>query len=167
MALIIEDGTGVVGANSYIDATEARAYATARGLSLPVADAEVEQLLIKAMDFIEAFRGEFQGLKTSADQSLQWPRTGAALDGYDLAVDSIPTVLKSAQAQLAADANLQDLMPVGAGKEVVMEKVDVVQVQYAETGDTNPQPIFTKAEALLKPLLKSGLFGGVLRSVRV
>lgn len=167
MALIIEDGTGVTGANSYIDVETARAYASARGLSLPVADAEVERLLIKAMDFIESFRGEFQGLKTSIDQALQWPRTGASLDGYDLATDAIPTVLASAQAQLAADANLQDLMPVGTGKEVLMERVDVVQVQYAETGDNNPQPIFTKAEALLKPLLKSGLFGGVLRSVRV
>lgn len=167
MALIIEDGTGVVGANSYIDAATARAYADARGLTLPAADAEVERLLVKAMDFIESFRGEFQGIKTSVDQALQWPRRGALLDGYPIDEDAIPTVLASAQAQLAADANLQDLMPIGTGKEVVMEKVDVVQVQYAETGDANPQPIFTKAEALLKPLLKSGLFGGVLRSVRV
>jgi hypothetical protein len=166
MVLVIEDGSGVAGANSYIDVTAARAYASARGLSLPAADADVEVLLIKAMDFIEAFRTEFQGLKTDAAQALQWPRTGATLDGYEVASDTIPTVLASAQAQLAADANLQELMPTGTGREVVMEKVDVISVQYTESGDTNPQPIFTKAEALLKPLLKRGLFGS-LRSLRV
>lgn len=166
MALVIEDGSGVTGANSYIDVETARAYATARGLSLPVADADVEKLLVKAMDFIESFRGEFQGLKTLAENPLQWPRTGVTLDGYVITDDTIPTILASAQAQLAADANLQDLMPIGTGREVVMEKVDVVAVQYAESGNTNPQPIFTKAEALLKPLLKSGLFGS-LRSLRV
>ena len=166
MALTIEDGSGVVGANSYIDVAAARSYAVARGLALPAADGDVEALLIKAMDFIEAYRGDFQGLKTAATNSLQWPRTGVTLDGYPLAEDAIPQVLKDAQAQLAVDAQNVDLMPTGTGREVVMERVDVVQVQYTESGNTNPQPIFTKAEALLKPLFKSGLFGS-LRSLRV
>lgn len=166
MALTIEDGSGVAGANSYIDVVAARTYAVARGLALPAADGDVEALLIKSMDFIEAYRGDFQGLKTAATNSLQWPRTGATLDGYPLAEDAIPQVLKDAQAQLAVDAQNADLMPTGTGREVVMERVDVVQVQYAESGNTNPQPIFTKAEALLKPLFKSGLFGS-LRGLRV
>jgi hypothetical protein len=166
MALTIEDGSGVAGANSYIDVATARTYAVARGLTLPAADGDVEALLIKAMDFIEAYRGDFQGIKTAATNPLQWPRTGVALDGYPLAADSIPQVLKDAQAQLAVEAQNADLMPTGTGREVVMERVDVVQVQYAESGNTNPQPIFTKAEALLKPLFKSGLFGS-LRSLRV
>lgn len=166
MALTIEDGSGVAGATSYIDVAAARTYAVARGLALPAADGEVEALLIKAMDFIEAYRGDFQGLKTAATNPLQWPRTGVTLDGYPLAEDAIPQVLKDAQAQLAVDAQNADLMPTGTGREVVMERVDVVQVQYAESGNTNPQPIFTKAEALLKPLFKSGLFGS-LRSLRV
>lgn len=166
MALTIEDGSGVAGANSYIDVAAARAYAAARGLTLPAADGDVEALLIKSMDFIEAYRGDFQGLKTAATNPLQWPRTGVTLDGYPLAEDAIPQALKDAQAQLAVDAQNADLMPTGSGREVVMERVDVVQVQYAESGNTNPQPIFTKAEALLKPLFKSGLFGS-LRSLRV
>lgn len=166
MALTIEDGSGVAGASSYIDVAAARTYAAARGLTLPAADGDVEALLIKSMDFIEAYRGDFQGLKTAATNPLQWPRTGVTLDGYPLAEDAIPQVLKDAQAQLAVDAQNADLMPTGTGREVVMERVDVVQVQYAESGNTNPQPIFTKAEALLKPLFKSGLFGS-LRSLRV
>ena len=166
MALTIEDGSGVAGANSYIDVATARTYAVARGLTLPAADGDVEALLIKAMDFIEAYRGDFQGIKTAATNPLQWPRTGVTLDGYPLAEDVIPQVLKDAQAQLAVDAQNMDLMPTGTGREVVMEKVDVIQVQYAESGNSNPQPVFTKAEALLKPLFKSGLFGS-LRSIRV
>lgn len=167
MALVIEDGTGLENATSYATVAEARAYATERGLTFPASDVTAEQLMITAMDFIEAFRGEFQGIKTSSSQALQWPRSYAVLDGYDLDIDAIPDILKLAQCQLAIDANSQELMPIGTGKEVIREKVDVIETQYQPSGDVNPQPIFTKAEALLKPLLKTGLFGGTLRSVRV
>lgn len=167
MALIVEDGTGLVNANSYIAIVEARAYANDRGLILPAADPDLEKLLIKAMDFIEAMAGEFQGVKTSPNQALQWPRSDVVLDGYPFDSHALPKTLKLAQSQLVTDANLQDLMPSGSGKEVVSEKVDVIEIQYAQSGSTNPQPIFTKAKALLKPLLKRNLFDGALRSIRV
>lgn len=166
MPLTIEDGTGVAGANSYADVTGARAYATARGLTLPVADADIEALLILAMDFIEAHRSQFQGVKTASTNPLQFPRTGVSLDGYELADSAIPQILKDAQAQLAIDAVSSSLMPTGTGREVIKEKVDVIEVSYATSGNTNTQPIFTKAVAMLRPLLKSGLFGE-LRSLRV
>jgi hypothetical protein len=74
-------------------------------------------------------------------------------------------VLKDAQCQLAVDANLTDLMPNGIGREVVREKVDVIEVQYAEMGVTNLQPELTRAQALLEPLL--GRNRTTLSSLRV
>lgn len=175
MALTIEDGTGKAGANSYVSVADARAYAALRGLSLPAAgapgDAAIEVLLIKACDFIEALRGEFQGAKTSKANPLQWPRTGVTVDGFELEDDEIPDILPQAQAQLACDCYARSdatLMPTGDGREVVREKVEgAVEVQYAPLGETNPQPIFTAARALLAPLLLSAISGGGLRTVRV
>lgn len=171
MALVIENGSGVTGANSYVTTTAARAYATARAITLPAAGSgtdPLEALLTKALDFIEGLRAEFQGVKVDADQALQWPRYGVVVDGYALDSDVIPTVLKSAQCQLACDAYSTTLMPVGGGREVIKERVEgAVEVNYSPGSGSNPQPQFTAAMALLAPLLTTGLSGGQLTTVRV
>ena len=82
MTLIVEDGSIVENANSYVSVDDARTFASLRGVTLPASDAEVEVLLIKATDFIEAQRLRFQGSKVNQDQALQWPRTGVYVDGF-------------------------------------------------------------------------------------
>jgi hypothetical protein len=54
--LVVEDGSGVVDANSYTDLADARAYLALRGLALSVTDGTAETQLIRAMDYIEALR---------------------------------------------------------------------------------------------------------------
>jgi hypothetical protein len=166
MALVIETGAVVAGANSYISVTDAKAYAAARGLTLPATDSAIEVLLIKAMDYIESFRAEFQGLKTDKDNPCQWPRSGVVVDSFDVEEDEIPDLLPKAQAQLAVHAYTQELMPVSDGREVVKERIEgAVEVNYAPLGDTAPQPWFPVAQALLDPLLDGG--GMELEVVRV
>ncbi len=166
MALIVEDGSGVAGANSYASVAEVRAWAGVRGLTLPATDGAVEILVVKAMDFLESFRARFTGSKADAAQALQWPRTGATLDGVLLEDDVIPAELKSALFQLTVDAQTLDLQPTGTGREVLREKVDVIETEYAERGSGTVLPQFTKALAFLQPLLSSsGAFG--LRTVRI
>jgi len=171
MALTVEDGSGVTGANSYISVTDARAYAAARGLTLPAADGDVEVLLTKGLDYIEALRGDFQGVKVLSTQALQWPRYGVIVDGYDVESDEIPEEIPRAQAQLACDCYARTdaaLMVNSEGKEVLRERVEgAVEVQYAPTTGSNPQPKFEAAEVLLAPLLNSGLFGGAFGAIRV
>jgi hypothetical protein len=159
MALIVEDGTGVANANSYISLVDARAWAVSRGLTLSAVDATLESALIRAMDFVESQRSRFSGAKTSATQALQWPRTGASLDGVELEATVIPAELKSAQVQLAFEAQTADLQPTGTGQEVLREKIDVIETQYAERGAGSVVPQFNKAMAFLEPLFKSGGFG--------
>jgi hypothetical protein len=164
MSLTVEDGSVVAGANSYVSVSDAQAYATARGIVVTVTEA----LLLKAIDYLESLRAEYQGIKTDGSQSLQWPRSGVYLDGYEVGEDEIPDVLINAQIRLACEAYTYDLMPTTEGREVIMERVEgAVTVQYAPSGDVAPQPTFTAASAMLAPLLKSALFGGSLRSVRV
>ena len=99
--LVIENGTGVAGANSFVTAAEIIAYALARGVVIAPGPA-VDVLAIKAMDYIaiQCFKGE----RAYSTQSLDFPRKGL-LEG-DLAeayVYSIPVGIKNAQLQLAID----------------------------------------------------------------
>lgn len=169
MALIVEDGSIVDGATSYITVEVARAYASARGSALPDDDAAVEALIMQAMDYVESFRSRYSGKKVSADQPLQWPRSGATLDGYAIADDMIPRTLIAAQAQSVIDASITDLMPTDTRTAKKSVKVDVIEVEYAISadGDGSIQPELTKVDALLEPLFRSGLGGAILSSVRV
>ena len=152
--ITIEDGSVVAGANSYASASDLAAYADARGIELT---GEPDQLLIKAMDYLAALEDSWQGSRVSATQSLAWPRQGVYLYGYPVASDSVPQSLKDGQCQLAIEADTQSLMPTvqpGVTGSVIREKVDVIEVAYAE-GSNNTQPIFTAANRILKPLMRA------------
>jgi NAD(P)-dependent dehydrogenase (short-subunit alcohol dehydrogenase family) len=173
MALVVEDGSQVTGANSYISLVNARAFATSRGKTLSVVDATAEAALIKAMDVIESYRARFQGTKVSKDQALQWPRTGVEVDGFPLDDDEIPVCLPQAQAALAIEAQTTELFSNSDGRQIVRERVEgAVDIQYSESGSKSPQPSFGLAEALLAPLF-AGSSGSTteaslfLRTVRV
>lgn len=165
MALVIENGSLVTGATSYVTVDAARAFAVARAATLPTPDGEVEALLIRAMDMLESFRDRFKGSKVDpATQALQWPRMDVVIDGWEVPVTHIPQELKNAQCQLAIEANLTDLMPTGDGRDVIREKIDVLETEYAPGSGGVAQPYFPKVQALLAPLLKSG---GGLRVGRI
>lgn len=171
MALIIEDGTIVVGANSYVTVAEAKAYAISRGENFPTVDTQIETLLYNAMDYVEAYRSQFSGQKVETTQATQWPRLNVTIDGNDFPSDQIPNELKQAQCQLAVDKYaIGDLTPSTDGYAVSMEKVDVIEVQYASGGRLSGQslpaePTFPKADTFLEPLLKNS--GSVLTVLRI
>ena len=151
MALIVEDGTIVANANSYNTVAEIRAYAVARGSTLPVADEDVEVLAIQATDYLESFYKKYQGYRTDpANQVLQFPRTGVVLyDDYEVGSNEIPTLLKNAHAQATIEAYESDLMP-NHTQGVKKEKVDVLEVEYLDgSSDSVGLP---KVDALIEPL---------------
>lgn len=145
--------TITVGENSYVTEAELTAYATDRGVTLTGAS---DMLLIQAMDYIET--RVYQGTKTDEAQALEWPRTGTIY-----ADDEIPQPLKNAQmtAAMLYDAG-ED--PLGTlGPRVTQETVvGAVSVSYSDTG--NQSNIYTKLNALLRPLLGSA--GGSQFEVR-
>lgn len=168
MALVIENGSLVAGANSYVSVADCRAYAAARQSTLPVDNTAVEAALIVAMDYLESLRADYQGSKVEPTQALQWPRTGVVIDGTAWPADAIPPELRNAQCQLAIEgAAGTDLMPTSDGRELIREKIDVLENEWAPgSGGINPQPIFTKVRAFLAPLLSAGGSGG-LRVTRI
>lgn len=159
MTLIVEDGTNVPDANSYADLAFIRAFALARGVTLSATDSVVEVMAINAMDYIEGKRSAYQGSKTYVDQALQWPRTGVLIDCAAWPDDAIPKELKNAQAQLCIEQlSSPDLSPSTDGFAIAMEKVDVIEVEYAAGGRMSqaepvPEPTYPKVDAFLDPLI--------------
>ena len=154
MAIIVEDGTHVDNANSFVDVATCRTFCSARGLTLPTADAEVEVLLIKAMDYLQSLETKFQGSRENTGQELVFPRKNISFFGESI-TGEIPLVLKNAQCRLAYDWSKNDLQKTGTDREVLKTKLGPMEKQFAETGSTSPQ--FTPVAALdmLEPLFDS------------
>lgn len=103
MALIVEDGTGVELANSYLELSDARTLAENMGLTLPTDDTEAETALINGALYLQGYESDICGERTTTTQGLMFPRTGAELRGNDIDSDAIPTDLKQAQIIAAND----------------------------------------------------------------
>lgn len=131
MAIIVEDGSMVTSANSYVTEIELTAFATARSVTL-VATAEV--LLIKAMDYIESLA--FIGTKYTSTQSLQWPRSGAYVDSYLFSYAAIPQELKNGlmQCAIAIDQSNDPLQDIS--RATVREKVGDIEVEYNKSASS-------------------------------
>lgn len=160
MALTIEDGTIISGAQSYAAASDLTTYADLRGATLPTTDAEKEALLMQAMDALNdrCWKGE----RVSTEQVLAWPRAGVYRDGQLLPHDEIPRELFYGQMALAIAANSTTLMPTteAQGKgPVTEERVEgAVTVKYANPGKVLSVAAVADADALLRVLeCRSGL----------
>ncbi len=106
MALVVEDGTGVAGANSYSTVAEFKEYHKDRGTDISGLGgvADIEKLLIQATDYItQRWDPVFMGSKESSDQPLAFPRKYLYDFNGDLVV-GIPSKLKWAQAEYALRA---------------------------------------------------------------
>lgn len=157
MNLIIEDGTGVTGANSFASADDMFLYATDRNIEISSDPAILEGLLIKAMDYIESISTRFNGVPRVVGQPLPFPRS--VMDSYGAVVSTgIPAQVKKAQIILAIAATTTDLLPVqaaGAVMDVTRKTVGPITVEYEKTTHT-VTPRVPLADALLRPYIYGG-----------
>jgi hypothetical protein len=153
MAVVVEDGTGKSDATSYADLEYIVAYCESQGYTLPSEEPALEILANKAMEYIESLYASFSGAKLTKAQALQWPRSDAFVDGFAVEEDEIPVTLRKALAQLVYEIHSgNDPMPNGDGREIVREKIDVIETEYAPTGTSTQLPSLTKVNALLERL---------------
>lgn len=132
MALVVEDGSVVTGANTYVSLAEFKAWADDRGIAYGT-DAAVTQQIYRAMDYFE--RLQFIGNKANENQPLQWPRTEALIDGYYADATEIPTPVKTAlyeavvvEAAGNSELEVQD-------RKTIREKIGDIEVQYADNSE--------------------------------
>jgi len=136
VAVIVEDGSVVVDANSYLSLIEAQALGTDLGLDLTALS---ESQLIQATVEINKYSSEF--MSTRADESqgvlVDFPRLPFTdNNGFSVDANTIPTGVKYAQAQAASDI-LAGYIVYGTddGKSTASEAVSgAVSVSYFNTG---------------------------------
>lgn len=163
MSIVVENGTGLATAESYISVADASTYFTARGnttwdaLDTGEATANREAALRKATDYITAvYRDRWEGVRYTEDQALDWPRSGVVRDSWSVDIDEIPTEVKRACAELALKSASDDLQ-ADLTQGVVKEKVGVIEVEYNRNSPQAKR--YPAIDFLLRPFLKSG--GGV------
>ncbi len=160
MAIIVEDGSGILGANSYVSLVDARLLLKPLGQDLNIDDLIAEQEILNAARYIESFRARYQGWKTTNDQPMQWPRWAVVIDDITVGSDVIPQDLIDAQVFAAYEyAQGQILQPSSSGQSVQSEEVTgAVKVSYFDTGAVDGSPMLVRVNDSLNPLFT---FGGL------
>lgn len=146
MAFTVEDGTGVVGANSLASVAFADAYHADRLTGTAwtaVGDAAAKQkLLVAATDYVvDLYAGALAGKLALVTQALPFPRYGFSI---------VPVGVKAAVVELALVSNTTPLLVnVGRGKKKV--KVGPLEVEY--DGNSAVQTFFVAASLKMAPYL--------------
>ena len=151
MAIVVEDGTVVPTANSYITIAEFKSWADDRGISYGTDDA-ISSQLYRATDYFESL--SFKGVKHTEGQPLQWPRDDVYIDGYSVESDEIPKEVKTAIYELIKIEADGDSRLAPSEREVTSEQIDSIKITYKDnTGMKRTTPALTQAlRKIVKPV---------------
>lgn len=167
--LVVEDGTGVAGANSYIEYTYVTTYATLYGFTHTATQQATEQAILRAMIYLESLEPYLEGKRTSCTQELSYPRQcvrSACCTDY-LPTNTIPTALQNALAELAI---IETASPGSLTETIDWQQVGSLTYNRKKLGPLETElrygsgsnfigKRYTRAMALLRNLLK-GHCGG-------
>ena len=143
MALVVETGGIVSGANTYVSLADFKAWADARGIAYGT-DETVTQQIFRAMDYVESLN--FKGLKHTEEQPLQWPRDMVYIDSYSVNSDEIPPQLKLAvyeaiKIEIDGDSKLS-----ASDRETISETVGDISITYKSSSSMKREtPALTNA----------------------
>lgn len=155
MPLVVEDGSIVAGADSYINLVDARTFAAKYGLVLPTDDTEAEAALRNGAVYVGLQEPNMCGTRVSATQSLAYPRQGVSLYGFPALPTTIPLQVIQAQVIAAVEYGTNSgVRGSSDGRATSMERVEgAVTVQYFNNGETGNTTTITAAIDALRPLL--------------
>jgi hypothetical protein len=161
MALVVETGAVVPGADSYVSLADARALAEKYGKALPVDDTEAEAALRNGAVYVGLQERVMCGFRVSPDQSLAYPRRNVFVYGFPVASSTIPSQLINAQVLAAVEYGTGvDIRASTDGRTTSMERVEgAVTVEYFNNGTTGATTTITAAMDALKPLLCGSVNG--------
>jgi hypothetical protein len=136
--MIVETGAGLPDADSYASVAESDAYFATRGNTdwAALDTAAKESALILATDYLEAtYSQAWLGERTSGTQALSWPRRGVMVDGFAVPANTVPVAVKKATFEMAFRASAGEPLIIDQAQRVTKEKVDVLEITYAEFSD--------------------------------
>jgi len=152
MALIVEDGTGKVDADSYVSVADCATYATAHGLTFAGETAAQEERLRRATQYLDS-EYTYKGDPLTDTQALAWPRTVG---------DSVPRDIVSACCELACKSG--DLWADVDSSAVIEDTIGPMTTKYA--APTNGGQVrFAAVDSLIKRWIESGS-GMMIKVVR-
>lgn len=179
MALTVENGTGLVDAESYQSVADFKVYCDARGMSYAgKSDTLIEQALRRGTEWLDAtYRGSYCGLPLNPpDQALEWPRVGMVdRNGYAIPSDSVPRQVKAATAEASHRELITPgyLLPDYVGSERIKrsrKKVGPLEKEIEYQGGSGTaadvQPIIAVIAGIMASLLShqtSALSGRTVR----
>jgi len=104
VTLVVETGSGITGANTYIDLADAEEYILTR-LNVTVWDAATDDLknraLVMATRIIDS-RMDWKGrMVQPLTQALQWPREDIEIDDEEWSATEVPNDVKNATVEFA------------------------------------------------------------------
>lgn len=156
--LIVEDGSIVANANSYVDYDYVENYHSLRGNTAWAAGDETakQYAIIRATQAIDAmYKTKWKGNQTEyGTQELEWPREDVEVNGTELDDNLIPSSVKKAvcEAALRELASSNSLQPdLDRGGDIKKVKADTVEVEYFE--GATAQTVYTILDNLLADLV--------------
>jgi hypothetical protein len=164
MALVVENGTGLSTAESYVSADDADTYLVARGAPATweaASDVKRQQALRVATEWLDArMMYRWLGQVVSASQALAWPRAGVYdINDVYVASDAVPTAVERATAEAAA-AFIEDASSLQPGNadagDVEVETVKLGSVTHTRelrSSSGAPQVIAT-VDSILRKLAR-------------
>ena len=174
MALVVEDGTVVAGANAYITTTFADVYFAARGNQIWVnlARSQKEQAIVQATDYIQYRWGRgLRGSVASILQVLAFPRIysygGAAVIPVEVKYAAAEYAVRASQAPLAPDIILDQTgrLAIKTVEEVGPIREEVSYATNGMGGVALPSPFrpYPVPDALMQGLVR-GTSNRVMRA---
>lgn len=138
MAITVEDGTGLITADSFVSVIDADAYHTARGNTAWAGSDTVKgQALVRATTYLELKYGlRWAGYRKTSTQALSWPRQFVPIPNMYipeyLTDTTIPVEIKNACTVLALKA-LADELIADEERAVISESVQgATSTTYSE-----------------------------------
>jgi len=164
MAFIVEDGTGLATANSYVSVAYADDFHSDRGNTswASATTATQQAALIKATDYVESNYTIITGSVLVSTQALQWPRIMAIdRNGFILDSASVPRVVKDAACILALV--VADGTDINAPIERTTKREQAGPVEVEYTDNAAARTIYAEVNGLLRGLVSSSSNGRLLR----
>ena len=133
---VVEDGTGLATATSYVSVEDADDIITmnihADVAWTALANSAKEKLLSWASLYLDA-RTRWFGVKATETSALRWPRSGVVdRDGEVLADDAIPRQLEIATAEMARYLSNEDPTAARDQDALTRIKADVIELEFVE-----------------------------------
>jgi len=166
MALVVEDGTGLSTANSYLSIADFKSYWVDRGTTWAdtKTDAEITVSLIKATQYIDN-NFTFQGARSLSAQALEWPQYNA-VDCSGYYVTGLPVKVGYATAE-AANIDIGGTSLFASVEQGINEKTEnvpgAVQTTYKYNGSSTGKTTYASIINYLKCFTTGGNSKKVLR----